>query len=132
MDGDAERFKVTWWFNSPEQQYFWGIYDCGPSGWTNCSLKSGGPSASNLGDVVGTVDSEVNYGGSACTIEMMGSSVYRVRFGETGDPIEGQANLGSWAVQPLNYYNFAACPDYVSGGPDAHTDEKFRTYDTRN
>ena len=130
-DGDEIWFKVEQWYNSSTDLYYWGMWDCGGS-WTSCTAKGGGPRTGYLGAVLGAVDAESNYGGSACTNLMMGSSGYRVRFGEgqSPDEIRGQRTfLGSYSVRSLTYYDQADCPDYAS---NEHTDSTFRTYDTRN
>jgi hypothetical protein len=130
-DGDEVLFKVSQWYSSQEDRYFWGMYDCGTADWSSCTLKSGGPTTTDVGDVFATPSSEVNYGGTGCTIEMMGSKNYRVRFGEGNDPMKGQKSFTSWTVRSIDYsVDLSDCNvDYLS---DEMTDSTFRTYDLRN
>jgi hypothetical protein len=122
-------YKVQQWYNSSTGLYYWGVYDCG-SGWGACAAKAGGPRTNYIGAVVGIVTAESNFGGASCTNVQMGSSGFRVRFGEPASPIEGQRTYnGLWDVRPLAFVDDAQCASYASND---HNDSNMKTYDTRN
>jgi len=129
-NGSTRLFKVQKVWDPGIPDYDYAIYDCGTSGWLTCSLLDMGPPLGGFqGAVFGLVDAEVNFGQSACTNRVMGSSSDSDKFGGASDPIEGQHNVGdAWSVQTLTY-GAATCSNYASG---THTNDTFKEYDDRN
>lgn len=127
--GTTRFYKVEETYNPDTRVYYYSDYDCGTSGWSNCTDLSQGPSISDLGSVNSPVASETNYGGTACTDELMGSSSKTTLYGGGSEPIKGQKSFGgTYSTRPLVYIG-PVCSDYRS---PTHSDSTFEVYDSRN
>jgi hypothetical protein len=116
-------------FDPERHAYFYDVYDCGTGGgYGDCQSKSWSqaPYASSLA----AIDVETDYGKSACTVEIMGSSDDRQNFGQISPsyPIQGQNDAGDgWGTKTLVGGN-ATCSDYLG----TFSDSQMKTYDDRN
>jgi hypothetical protein len=126
--GAVRFYQVEDTYVAALHQHYYSIYDCGTADWSSCGELSGGPVVSDLGSVNAVAASEVDYGGTACTNDMMGTQTNPTNWGGNTIYIKGQKDFnGSWAIRSLSYSDLAGCGEYKS---PLHTDGLFQVYDS--
>jgi hypothetical protein len=105
---------------------FYDILDCGTAGgYGNCTSKDSQQVAYT--SAFGVLGAESDYGKSACTIRIMGSTSDKQNFGTSTFTIEGMHGAGSWGNKTWSGQG-AVCNDY--GGNTGNFTRS--AWDTRN
>jgi hypothetical protein len=119
-------FKIERQYNSDTKSYFYNIYDCGASGYTNCTSKNATQAA--YANAFGVVAAETDYGRGNCTVRIMGSYGDKQNFGNTGYPISFQHDQGgSWGTK-----NMLGSPAYCGEYGGNFSDTTMGSWDGRN
>jgi hypothetical protein len=126
-DGNYNYFEITEYTDPSTHAHLYDVEDCNTSGWgsSTCVTKENPAAYSNAW----ALDSiETDYGQTACTLQIMGSSSSILHLGASADPLQFQNGEGaSWTTENLAR-NGATCTDYKN----AWSNTVYGTYDDRN
>lgn len=104
----------------------YGMFTCGTTNWSTCTMKDEGPLVSRLSPTAALVSEETDFGGASnCTNDFMGTSTAPTAFG-VQSPISGLLGT-TWATRTLSFQDNAGCAEYVS---PTHTSTTFKVYDS--
>lgn len=117
-------FQVYEYQNPTNHNYYFGVFDCGTSGYGSCTERK--EQLAFYGD--GRANGAETPFGKGCTQQIMGSPSNPVNIGTNVNPIEWQSSVGgSWGTKTLAAH-YATCSHYKS----AVTNTIVSAWDDRN
>jgi hypothetical protein len=120
-------FEIVRFTDPSTHAILYDILDCGTAGgYGNCASENSTQGA--YSSAFSPVAAETDYGQSACTVRIMGSTTDAQKFGTSSFPIEGTLGTSSWQTRSYNGTLIPTCSHY------GHTFKSFRmwTWDDRN
>lgn len=126
-DGTYYYFEITEYTDPTTHAKLYDVEDCGTDGYGSCSGEATpAPGAYTTPWAINAA--ETDYGQTACTLQIMGSSSGILHFGASASPMQFQQGEGSsWATKSLSDAR-PICSDYRGD----YSDVVLGTYDDRN
>ncbi len=124
-DGTYYFFEITEYTDPATRQNLYDVEDCGTGGYGTCTTVATSSAYSFPWSVNAA---ETNFGGTPCSLQIMGASSAQLHIGASANPMEFQNGEGaSWTTESLNDSG-PVCNDYKG----LYSDTVLGTYDNRN